>query len=125
MHTYMYIFLLGPTPDVNLISFTLHLPNHPDYNQVILICTATLPLPPKPDELEFDKLFTWTMNGTDVTSDDTTPTNPRSIESVSTLTRNLTIAGNVVFRCEVNISIPGDAVVSNSNSVTITVLGKK
>ena len=64
------------------------------------------------------------MSGTDVTSDATTPTDPRGIESVSTLTRELTIAGDIVFRCEVTISIPGDPVVSNSSSVTITVLGK-
>ena len=64
------------------------------------------------------------MSGTDVTSYASTPTDPRGIESVSTLTRELTIAGDIVFRCEVNISIPGDPVVSNSNSVTITVLGK-
>ena len=120
----MYIFLLGPTPDIILTSSTLHLPTHPDYNQLILICTATLPLPPETNELEFDKVFTWTMNGTDVTSDATTPTNPRGIESVSRLTRDLTIAGDIAFRCEVTISVPGDPVVSNSNSVSITVIGK-
>ena len=64
------------------------------------------------------------MNGTDVTSDATTPTDPSGIQSISTLTRDLTIAGDIVFRCEVNISVPGDPVVSNSNSMTITVLGK-
>ena len=120
----MYIFLLGPTPDIFLTSSTLRLPTHPDYNQAILTCTATLPLPPEIDELEFDKVFTWTMSGTDVTSDATTPTDPSGIESVSTLTRDLTIAGDIVFRCEVTISVPGDPVVSNSNSMTITVLGK-
>ena len=64
------------------------------------------------------------MSGTDVTSDATTPTDPDGIESVSTLTRDLAIAGEIVFRCEVNISVTGDPVVSNSNSVTIIVLGK-
>ena len=64
------------------------------------------------------------MSGTDVTSDATTPTNPDGIQSISILTRDLTIAGEIVFTCEVNISIPGDPVVSNSSSVTITVLGK-
>ena len=121
----MYIFLLGPTPDIILTSSTLRLPTHPDYNQAILICTATLPLPPETNELEFDKVFTWTMSGTDVTSDATTPTDPRGIETVSTLTRDLTIAGDIVFTCEVTISIPGDPVVSNSSSVTITALGKR
>ena len=121
----MYIFLLGPTPDIILTSSTLRLPTHPDYNQATLICTATLPLPPEIDELQFDKEFTWTMSGTDVTSDATIPTDPRGIESVSTLTRDLTIAGDIVFSCEVNISVTGDPVVSNSSSVTITVLGEK
>ena len=64
------------------------------------------------------------MSGTDVTSYASTPTDPKGIESVSTLTRELTIAGEIVFRCEVNISTPGDPVVSNSSSMTITVLGR-
>ena len=64
------------------------------------------------------------MSGTDVTSDATTPTDPRSIESVSNLTTNMTIAGDIVITCEVNISVPGDPVVSNSSSFVITVLGK-
>ena len=122
---YMYMFLLGPTPDINLTSSTLRLPTHPDYNEATLNCTATLPLPPETDELEFDKVFTWTMNGTNVTSDATTPSDPRGIESVSTLTRDLTIAGEIVITCEVTISVPGDPVVSNSSSVTITALGKR
>ena len=123
--TYIYIFLLGPTPDVNLTSSTLRLPTHPDYNQAILTCTATLPLPLEIDELEFDKVFTWTMSGIDVTSNATTPTDPSGIQSVSTLTRDLTIAGEIVITCEVTISVPGDPVVSNSSSVTITALGKR
>ena len=65
------------------------------------------------------------MNGTDVTSDATTPTDPRGMQSISTLTTDFTIAGDIVIFCEVNISIPGDPVVSNSNSVTVTVLGKR
>ena len=121
----MYIFLLGPTPDIILTSSTLRLPTHPDYNQATLICTAILPLLPEIDELEFDKVFTWTMSGTDVTSDATTPTDPRGIQSISTLTRDFTIAGDIVITCEVTISIPGDPVVSNSSSVTITALGKR
>ena len=64
------------------------------------------------------------MSGTDVTSDATTPTDPRGIESVSTLTTDLTIAGDIVIACEVTISVPGDPVVSNSSSFVITVLGK-
>ena len=121
----MYIFLLGPTPDIILTSSTLRLPTHPDYNQATLTCTATLPLPPETNQLAFDKVFTWTMSGTNVTSDATTPTDPRGIESVGTLTRDLAIAGEIVFSCEVNISVTGDPVVSNSSSVTITVLGKR
>ena len=121
----MYIFLLGPTPDIILTSSTLRLPAHPDYNQATLTCIATLPLPPEIDELEFDKVFRWTMSGTDVTSDASTPTDPRGIQSISTLTTDFTIGGDIVFTCEVNISVPGDPVVSNSSSVTITVLGKR
>ena len=121
----MYIFLLGPTPDIILTSSTLRLPSHPDYNQTTLTCTATLPLPPEIDELEFDKVFRWTMSSTDVTSDASTPTDPRGIESVSTLTTDFTIAGDIVITCEVTISVPGDPVVSNSSSITITVLGKR
>ena len=121
----MYIFLLGPTPDIILTSSTLRLPTHLDYNQAILTCTATLPLPPETDELEFDKVFTWTMNGTDVTSDATTPTDPSGMQSISTLTTDFTIAGDIVITCEVNISIPGDPAVSNSSSMTITALGKR
>ena len=118
----MYIFLLGPTPDIILTSSTLRLPTHPDYNQAILTCTATLP---GTNQLFFDKVFTWTMSGTNVTSDATTPTDPDGIESVSTLTRDFTIAGDIVITCEVTISVPGDPVVSNSSSITITVLGKR
>ena len=119
---YMHIFLLGPTPDIILTSSTLRLPTHPDYNQAILTCTATLP---GTNQLFFDKVFRWTMSGTDVTNDATTPTDPRGIESISTLTRDFTIAGDIVITCEVTISVPGDPVVSNSSSVTITVLGKR
>ena len=118
----MHIFLLGPTPDIILTSSTLRLPTHPDYNQATLICTTTVP---GTNQLFFDKVFTWTMSGTDVTSDATTPSDPRGIESVSTLTRDFTIAGDIVITCEVTISVPGDPVVSNSSSVTITVLGKR
>ena len=117
--------LLGPTPDINLISSTLHLPTHPGYNQVTLICTATLPLPPETDELVFDKVFTWTMNGINVTSEASLPTDLDSIESISTLTQELTNTGDNVFRCEVNVSVPGDPIVSNSSSITITVSGKR
>ena len=120
----MYIFHLGPIPDISLTSSTVRLPTHPDYNQAILNCTATLPLPLE-TKLEFDKVFTWTMSGIDVTSNATIPTDPSGIESVSTLTRDFTNAGDIVVTCEVNISIPGDPVVSNSGSITITALGKR
>ena len=116
--------LLGPTPDINLTSPTLRLPTHPDYNQVTLICMATLPLPPETDELVFDKIFTWTMNGIDVTSEASLPTDLESIESIRTLTQELTNTGDNVFRCEVNVSVPGDPIVSNSSLITITASGK-
>ena len=115
---------LGPTPDIILTSSTLRLPIHPDYNQATLICTATLPLPPETDKLVFDKVFTWTMNGINVTSEASLPTDLDSIESISTLTQELTNTGDNVFRCEVNVSVPGDPIVSNSSSITITVSGK-
>ena len=115
---------LGPTPDIILTSSTLRLPIHPDYNQATLICTATLPLPPETDELVLDKVFTWTMNGINVTSEASLPTDLDSIESMSTLTQELTNTGDNVFRCEVNVSVPGDPIVSNSSSITITVSGK-
>ena len=121
-HIHVYICLLGSTPNIILTSSTLRLPTHPDYNQAILTCTATLP---GTNQLAFDKEFTWTMNGTNVTSDATTPTDPSGIESVSTLTTDFTIAGDIVITCEVTISVPGDPVVSNNSSVTITALGKR
>ena len=121
-HIHTYIFFLGPTPDIILTSSTLRLPTHPDYNQATLNCTATLP---GTNQLAFDKVFMWTMSGTNVTGDATTPTDPRGMQSISTLTTDFTIAGDIVIICEVTISIPGDPVVSNSSSITITALGKR
>ena len=89
------------------------------------MCIATLPLPPETDELVFDKFFTWIMNGINVTSDASLPADIDSIESMSILTQELTNTGDNVFRCEVNVSVPGDPIVSNSSSITITVSGKR
>ena len=65
------------------------------------------------------------MNGIDVTSEASLPTDLESIESISTLTQELTNTGDNVFRCEVNVSVPGDPIVSNSNSIAITASGKR
>ena len=130
IHVHWFISLfhflsLGLILDINLTPSTFHLPTHPDYNEVTLICTATLPLLLETDELVFDKVFTWTMNGINVTSNASLPTDLDSIESNSTLTQELNNTGDNVFRCEVNVSVPGDPIVSNSSSITITVSGKR
>ena len=126
IYTFIGLYLsLGLIPDINLTPSTFHLPTHPNYNEVTLICTATLPLLLETDELVFDKVFTWTMNGINVTSNASLPTDLDSIESISTLTQELTNTGDNVFRCEVSVSVPGDPIVSNSSSITITVSGKR
>ena len=63
------------------------------------------------------------MNDIDVTSDASSPTNPKGVVSVSKLNLTMTSSGVFVFKCEVNISIPGDPIVINSSSLTITSQG--
>ena len=69
-------------------------------------------------------MFKWTKDGTDITTSDNDPTNPKGVVSVSTLNTNMTDAGESVFKCEVSISVTGDPVVTSNSSLTITVLGK-
>ena len=63
------------------------------------------------------------MNDIDVTSDASSPTNPMGVVSVSTLNTTMTSAGVFVFRCEVSINVPGDPIVINSSTLTITSQG--
>ena len=74
--------------------------------------------------LGFKKVFKWTKDGTDITTNDNDPTNPKGVVSVSTLNTKMTNAGESVFKCEVSISVTSDPVVTSSSSSVITVLGK-
>ena len=110
-------FFIAPKPDVKLVSTPVCVESN---SNLSLTCTATLPLP---HELEFPKVFKWTMNDSDITSDDSSPTNPKGVVSVSTLNLKMTSSGVFVFKCEVSISVPGDPVVTSSSSLTITPQG--
>ena len=113
---------LAPTLDVNLTSTSVYLSDLDDYNNISLTCTATLPLS---IELKFPKVFRWTKDGTDITTSDNDPTDPKGVVSVSTLNTIMKNAGVFVFKCEVSINVPGDPVVTNSSTLAITVLSKK
>ena len=115
---------VAPIPDVTLTSTVYRIPSHPDYNTLILTCSDTLPIADN-DELAFDKQYTWTHDGANVSYSVTGPSNLKAKQSVSRLEASLTTPGEVVFKCIVSISIPGDPVVSRNKSVAITVLGKE
>ena len=107
--------LTVPIQNVNL-TFT---PVCVDSNSnVSLTCTATLP-----HELKFAKVFKWTMNDIDITNNASSPTNPKGVVSVSKLNLTMTSFGMFVFKCEVSISVPGDPIVTNNSSLTITSQG--
>ena len=110
-----FFFFIAPIPDVNLVSTAVCVESN---SIVSLTCKATLP-----HKLEFPQVFKWTKNGSDITSSASSPTNPMGVVSVSTLNLTMTSSGVFVFKCEVNISVSGDPVVTNSSSLTITSQG--
>lgn len=114
---------IEPTPNVKLTATEIRFPNHNDYNDQIITCTATLPLILL-DEIEFDKVFKWTLDSVDVTSSASDPTDPEEIMSTSDLPVELSTAGDHVIGCEVSIQIPTDPEIVSTNTITVTVLSK-
>ena len=123
LYFFYYYLLTAPTPSVSLISLSSHFPNQPNYNQITFNCTCTVPLLFNVD-LEFDKVFVWTVDNVDVTSSATTPSNPRAATSLSILTQTFSSAGQYEISCRVNINVTGDPVVSSINNTVISITGK-
>ena len=65
------------------------------------------------------------MNENDITSSVSDPTDPKGVVSVCTLNHTMTSSGVFVFKCEVDISVPSDPVVTNSSTLTINVQGEE
>ena len=122
LHFCYYYLLSAPTPSVSLISSSCF-SKQPNYNQVTFNCIGTVPLLFNMD-LEFDKVFVWTIDNVDVTSSATTPSTSQAATSLSTLTRTFSSAGQYEISCRVNINVTGDTVVSSINSTVVTISGK-
>ena len=118
-----YFILTAPTPSVSLVSSSSHFPCQPNYNQFTFNCIGTVPLLFNVD-LEFDKVFVWTINNVDVTSSATIPSTPRAAVSSSTLTQIFSSPGQYEISCRVNINVTGDPVLSFINSTVVTITGK-
>ena len=119
----LFIFISAPVPSVVLTSEYPQVPSHPDYNTVVITCTDTLPLLSGNNQLQFDKQYNWTMNGSAIIEGTSGPTNPRFKESSATLEVDVTQVGVVTFGCTVTVSIPGDSELSDTDSISVNIIG--
>ena len=107
----------APTPNVSLSSTTVRLPSVSPYNNLTLICTATLPVPR--DMLTASLSFTW-LKG----SDDVTSFSSSSVPLTSTLTRQETIPSTLTYTCRYSVVVSGDTPYTADTSATVTVTGE-
>ena len=119
------VLYIVPIPIVNVTAESPRVPAHTDYNTALLTCSDILPLSSFNDEIAFDRVYTWYMDGVDVTGMATGPFDADEKESYGRLQIDVaTTPGEAVFNCSVSISVPGDPIISANGSTSVEILCK-